>query len=139
MKQMLTLGALCLLFLAAKCGDTPKEEKGFQVGTPFSLVIQEQIPCECAGPDVKFEGVTEDSRCPKYTNCVWEGQAVVQLTLMGSTPETLELTMQEGKPELASKEVGGYIYRLEAVNPYPEAGKKIVPADYSIRLVVETP
>jgi len=139
MKQLLLLTTVTILMLAGKCEETPKD-KGYQLGQPFTLRVQELMECDCDAPEIKFEGVKEDSRCPKHTNCVWAGQAIVQLSLAGSAGiEPLELTLQEGKPELASKTAGGYIYRLEEVNPYPEAGKKIAPKDYTVRLVVEKP
>ena len=135
MNKMILITACALLFMAATCNHTPQAPE-YELGQAFSLAAEEVMSCNCDAPNVRFDEIKEDSRCPKYTNCIWEGQAIVNFILTGKTNKPLQLIAREGHPELAEKKVDGYRYRLEEVLPYPE-GKKINPNDYIVKLVVE--
>lgn len=130
MKYLLPLLALALS--AAKCSD---EVSDCHTGEPIELQIGGTV--DCKDTPIQLVAVKEDSRCPEYTNCVWEGQAVVQLALGNGDRQTVDLTLRDGKPELASKAVGGYIYRLAEVTPYPVAGQSIQPEEYVVTFIVE--
>ncbi|MCG8329139.1 MAG: hypothetical protein MI974_15700 [Chitinophagales bacterium] len=135
MNKMILIAASALLLIAATCNHTPQAPK-YELGQAFKLAAEEEMSCNCDAPTIRFDEIKEDSRCPKYTNCIWEGQAIVSFTLIGKTNSPLQLIAREGQPELVEKEVDGYRYRLEQVLPYPE-GKKINPKDYMVKLVVE--
>lgn len=82
---------------------------------------------------LKFSEVLEDSRCPKYTTCIWAGRAIIHL----------EITHKDGRIEDKSIIIGATqgdessdktIYRTEGyfieavnVNPYPEEGAPTSP------------
>ncbi|HMQ49002.1 MAG TPA: hypothetical protein PKA00_16060 [Saprospiraceae bacterium] len=133
MKNYLIVLAVCGLFMAAKCS----KGHGYELGQSFTLQIGEKATCKCGGKTVQFTAVKEDSRCPEYTNCVWEGQAVIQLSVENEKLEYIDLTLREGHDEMASQTVGGFTYRLKKVSPYPKAGQKINPEEYIIEMVVE--
>ncbi|MCB0616734.1 MAG: hypothetical protein KDC75_25625 [Phaeodactylibacter sp.] len=133
MKNYLLLLGLLLLFSASKCG----KKNGFELGQTFRLQIGEKAHCQCPGPSIQLTAVKEDSRCPEFTNCIWEGQAVVQFSLNNSGRQYIDLSLRDGHPELASRKVGDYIYRLEKVSPYPQAGRVTEPEEYIVELVVE--
>ena len=133
MKNHLLLFALFLLFGAAKCGN----KNDYQLGQAFRLQLGETARCQCHGPVIQFTAIKEDSRCPEYTNCIWEGQAVIQFSLEKDSRQYIDLALRAGHPELASKKVGNYIYRLEKVTPYPQADKEAKPEEYIVELVVE--
>lgn len=133
MRISFVLPFLALLLSAAQCS---QKEIGCELGKPFQLQIGETMNCKDS--PIQFVAIKEDSRCPEYVNCVWEGQVVIQLALGEREREMVDLTLREGKPALASQKVGAYIYRLEEVVPYPVSDKKIEPEDYSITLVVES-
>ncbi len=132
MKIINLLPLFALLLVAAKCSD---EEPGCQLGEPVQLQIGGKI--DCKGAPIQLVAVKEDSRCPQYANCVWEGQAVIQLALGDRDRQMVDLTLRDGKPELASKSIGGYIYRLSDVTPYPVAGQTIQPEEYVVTFTVE--
>jgi hypothetical protein len=91
-----------------------------------------------------FTGITEDSRCPAGTVCVWEGQAVAALWVshgpsgLGAEVERFSLTLRAGQAELATKAVLGKRFTLLAVDPYPESAVRIDPKQYVITLQVES-
>ena len=134
MKKLMILSAVFLTFVAAKCN----KEEGFATGENFEMKIGEEANCKnCTALSLNFVGIKEDSRCPEFTNCIWEGQAVVELSINTGSKMPLELIMQKSKPELGQKVVGDYSYKLEKVDPYPKSGTSIQDEDYIITLVVE--
>jgi hypothetical protein len=91
-----------------------------------------------------FVGITEDSRCPTGTVCVWEGQVVASLwashgtSSTGPDVERFSLTLHAGQADLATKTVLGKRFTLVEVAPYPKAGVRIDPKQYEITLQVES-
>lgn len=59
------------------------------------------------GLALSFDEVVEDSRCPSDIDCVWEGRALVGLTIAGE-PTDLLVVDPEQDPE-AGVRAGGYI------------------------------
>jgi hypothetical protein len=90
-----------------------------------------------------FDGITEDSRCPTGTVCVWEGQAVAALWASHDTPgsgsgiEQFFLVLRSGHAELAVKTVLGKRFTLLDVEPIPTPKVRIDPMRYEITLQVE--
>lgn len=89
-----------------------------------------------------FDGITEDSRCPTGTVCVWEGQAVASLWASGgasgSEVERFSLTLRAGHADLATKTVLGRRFTLLEVEPHPDPAVRIDPKRYTITLQVES-
>ena len=120
MKGLLLLLSFSL-FLAKACdsGDD------FTVGESFTMEPGQELTNNSADLTVKWLEVAEDSRCPKNTNCVWEGQAKISLTL------------RKGKPEQAKGTHGGYVFEALQLDPYPD-GAVIDPTSYRLQLVVSS-
>ncbi len=133
MKNYLLLTALFLIFGAAQCGN----KNTYELGQPFRLQVGETKRCQCKGPDIQFTAIKEDSRCPEYTDCLWEGQAVIQFSLEGGQRQYIDLGLRDGHPEMASRKVGNFIYRLKGVSPAPRPGKALQPEEYIVEVVVE--
>jgi len=128
MKSILLLLSFTLLWVNA-CEDPDT----FVIGVSFELAIGQEVLNKGANLQIKWTALSEDSRCPVNTNCVWEGQARMQL-LVNDQP--VELIIRSGMPEKAKTLVAdGYILEAESLLPYPE-GTKIDPAAYRLRLVV---
>lgn len=88
---------------------------------------------------VTFLSVAGDSRCPTDVQCVWEGDAVVRVSLSISRqePTTYELHTNNGFATQATH--GAYRVRLAAVAPAPRSGATIEPSAYVITLIVTKP
>ena len=81
---------------------------------------------------LKFVKVEEDSRCPKYTNCIWAGRAVVLLEVSeGTNKETKKVYLGETRgDEPTSKTIytkDDYFIEVVALHPYPEDGTEMAP------------
>lgn len=90
--------------------------------------------------NVTFNRITKDSRCPKGVNCIWEGVATAELTLMGTTtrPQTVTLSSQNNSAKGLQNyvEFNGYKITLVSVNPYPVSGSKISDEKYQIGITI---
>lgn len=92
--------------------------------------------------NIGFKNISEDSRCPKGTTCVWEGVAIANVEIMGysSRPMIVKLATTENAARNYHKSVdfnGGTISLVE-VTPYPTAqnGSKSLAGKYRIGIKV---
>lgn len=136
MKNLLFLCVAAMLLLtASKC----KDKMSFDIGQPVTLKIGQAAVCSCEKFGFQVEKIKEDSRCPKYTNCVWEGQVVVEVAVKekGGKTQNLDFTIRGTDKQSAARRVGDYQLRVKQVDPYPEANKTVTKEDYMITLVAE--
>lgn len=102
-------------------------------GTPkIAIKIEEGATVVLQGVSITFAAVLEDSRCPKYTNCIWAGRAVVVLEVSeGTQKEEKKVYLGETRPnEPSTKTVyskDAYFIEVVALNPYPEMDKEKAP------------
>lgn len=88
----------------------------------------------------------EDSRCPTNAVCIWMGIAKATLKLTEGT-QTADVVLSipgcsSCNPEIKSKETvslgsNQYALTLQAISPYPEAGKETPLKDYKVKVQVE--
>ncbi|MCX7986417.1 MAG: hypothetical protein N2662_05715 [Bacteroidales bacterium] len=84
---------------------------------------------------VCFEGVAGDSRCPKGAYCLWEGNAVVELSvdIQGSKHKIELNTNSSFRTDTIIRNTHLSIVSLR---PYPEIGKEINVKEYVVALSV---
>jgi len=82
----------------------------------LKLQVNQEKKISKSGVTVKFVSVLEDSRCPVDTNCIWAGNAKIQIKLRKSKSawKTFELN-SNSKPETITFE--GYEIKLTDLNP----------------------
>lgn len=82
-----------------------------------------------------FDSLIQDSRCPMNTNCVWQGAATVQLSMIkGSQTHSFHLSTIDLAPQYNTDTiVAGYRVRLMNVTPYPGDG---ITAPYRVEVSV---
>ncbi len=126
--------AFTAIFLFAfKCERIPT----FPIGESFEMKIGERLGNQDIEVMLKMVEMVEDSRCPKNTNCVWEGQAMVKVKIKTESGEYESLlNLRKGRPEEAFSTIEGYTYQIIAVEPYPVAGSKIKKEEYVVTLEV---
>ena len=105
-------------------------------GGEFELSVGDRAVFASYGVEVRFEGITADSRCPVDVTCVWAGDAAAALLLStpGSEPGTVTLHTAPGSD---STTAGALVLTLVRVEPLPREGVAIDPASYRIRLRAE--
>ncbi len=88
-----------------------------------------------AGLEVALVRVASDSRCPAGTNCVWAGNATLDLTASRADQSesfTLRFGPSGGDGGFAPDIVDrlGFRYEVVRLDPQPAAGRSIGPLDY---------
>jgi hypothetical protein len=141
MKKLLFFAFALAAFMACNKDDDAKIIP-VQLDKAFNLALNETAELETDGTRITFLGIAEDSRCPTGVNCVWEGEAIVQLLVEkddDAITETLTTNPREG--QLLSDRFSAYNHgvRLLQVMPYPEAGIPMEVEDYVIRLIISEP
>ncbi|HYC52202.1 MAG TPA: hypothetical protein VEB19_13900 [Gemmatimonadaceae bacterium] len=83
---------------------------------------------------VRFDTVSEDSRCPTDAQCVWEGNATIRLSVDSAGKiQPVELRTS-GTPQPAS--AFGHRIEYRALRPAPTTAAPIPSADYVVTLRV---
>ena len=117
--------------------DGPGVVTGIQVdaGREFEITAGQEAQVRGTPLTVRFAGVTNESRCPSDVQCVWAGNAVVNLTLAaagsGSADAALNTTLDPKSAVFA-----GYRVTLTGLKPYPRTGATISPGSYVATLEV---
>ena len=105
--------------------------------TPETLVLKagQQKRSKLSGLTVKFVSVTEDSRCPVGTNCVWAGNAKISVRVSknGHT-RTVDLNTNVRDNAVI---VEGYSIKLIRLTPEPRSNVRINRNGYQATLEME--
>ncbi|OLT37873.1 hypothetical protein BJF79_28660 [Actinomadura sp. CNU-125] len=105
-----------------------------RVGEEFALAPGDSARL-ADGFAVRFTGVSEDGRCPREVQCVWEGDATVtvEVTAAGASPVTQEL--HTSRRFAAKTTVGGHVVALVGLAPAARRGE-VPAAEYRARLTI---
>ncbi len=104
------------------------------VGTPFELRVGRSATVAGEGLTVSFQGVPSDSRCPTGVQCVWAGNAVVQVVL-SKDGKALGAELNTNL-EPTSVDYLNYNVALVSLAPYPTSGGSISQSQYRATFVV---
>jgi hypothetical protein len=111
------------------------DRSGQAVGDELVLRVGEYATVRSEAVSIRFDRVVEDSRCPVGVTCVWEGDAVVRLTVtQGKSTATIDLHVNA---RFERERVEG-TYRIRLVNllPRPVGVEPVDPAAYRAHIVV---
>ncbi|MDZ4679503.1 MAG: hypothetical protein SH848_04470 [Saprospiraceae bacterium] len=136
-KLMFFSVALFLVGLNWQCErttDVPNHQQA-AFGDTLQFTYGQTITLLPGNLEVRFDSVTQDSRCPLDVVCVWAGMAEVKLWFKQDQVEQTGLLNTLDDP--GSITVFGKTVRLIDVTPYPQTPGEIPQADYKIRIVVE--
>jgi hypothetical protein len=115
---------------------SPAPTRKAAVDADFELAVGEEARIEALGLRVRFESVTNDSRCPIDVVCVWEGDATLVLELeQGGAPKQQHEahTSRRGGGPLT---FAGHELRVIGLVPQPHSKKPIAPSAYRATLRV---
>ena len=84
---------------------------------------------------IRFVTLVEDSRCPVDTNCVWAGNAKIEIRVTGRRGQTRVFELNTGAgPQ--SVTFAGYEIKLEDLDPRPATNVRINRNAYTATLAV---
>lgn len=106
-----------------------------QPNREFDIVSGQEARVQGTPIVLRFQGVSNDSRCPSDVQCVWAGNAEVRLTLSQGDGPTTDVSLNSTLDPKITK-FAGYSIRLAGLKPTPKAGKPIPPGDYVATLEV---
>jgi Family of unknown function (DUF6174) len=92
------------------------------------------------GSRVEFDGIEEDSRCPRGADCIWAGRAVVALSVT-VRDSVFHLKLVQGEVlegESSTAQAGPLSLTVIAVSPYPQVDLTINEEDYRADLIIES-
>jgi hypothetical protein len=116
--------------LALGCATQPDDSVAADLDTTFELRVGQSAIIAAEDLAIGFEGVSSDSRCGKGDTCIWEGDAVVEISLQlagtGKTNHPLHTNGRFANSVLFQ----GFSVRLVALLPQPVSGQDPAAADY---------
>jgi len=108
------------------------------LGVEFSLRPGQQTSINGEDLTIKFKSVSNDSRCPTDAQCIWAGNAEinVDLTKTGNPSSTIQLNTA-GSTDLPNEaNYLNYTIRITELQPYPKVDSTIAQADYMAKFIV---
>jgi len=112
--------------------------KSGMIDRDFSLAIGKTVEVEGEDFYIRFKAVPEDSRCPANALCTSQGNAQVQLEILGTYDQHQTIVLNtDNEPKAMT--VKGHRVILIALNPSRIDGESISAGDYAVTLRVESP
>src|SRR5262245_15834318 len=132
MRAAVLLGSLLAV---AACGDSPTGPSR-PIGADFVLAPGQSAAIEGTGATIRFDRVTNDSRCPGDAICIQGGDALVQITVRESGGSR-EYDLHTGSMQPITH--GNLTVHLSQLAPYPFSSRTIAPDEYRATLRVTRP
>ena len=106
-----------------------------QPGIEFALPLGKTAAVNSSGARLTFKQVSEDSRCPVDVQCVWAGDAKIELTISrGGAPDDAKvISLTAPNNETTS---GHLRIRFTGLAPVPRQADNGKPRAYVAQLVV---
>jgi hypothetical protein len=83
---------------------------------------------------VAFDGVSEDSRCPRDVQCVWAGNGAIRLTLTGGDESEVVILNSTLDPHQVS--FGPYSIGFRDLTPYPISRDPVDRGEYVAHIAI---
>jgi len=106
-----------------------------QTNQEVKLLINKQKIVTKDKLTIKFVSLVEDSRCPTDTNCIWAGNAKINIKVSKgkSAPKTFALNTNL-EPQVVT--FAGYEIKLTNLTPQPASNIRINRNEYAATFVV---
>lgn len=136
-KLFLSVLCMCtLLSVVSGCGKDEYEDER-KIGEEFSLSIGETASLKGEQLRIQFLEISEDSRCPRNVQCIWEGRAIAVIEVFkDNTSQEIELVEQGLTDTRTKKQFEEYEF-IFRILPYPgDAEVQLSPHEYRLMLAV---
>jgi hypothetical protein len=106
-----------------------------QTNQQIKLAVKKQKTVTKDKLTVKFVSVMEDSRCPIGVDCIWAGNAKIQIKVTSRKGISKTFELNTGiQPQTIQFE--GYEIKLGELSPHPKANVPANPNGYTANFVV---
>ena len=132
---------LSLVFGFAACGsaggrlNSPSEPQ-VALGEEFALHPGQTASLAAGALTVRLDSVSNDSRCPRGANCIWEGDALVAVSAHRGNAATHRHELHTSGRYAREVSEGPYRIELVKLDPLPAEGTTVDPKDYLATLKV---
>jgi len=149
-RNYFVISLILLTIFAVGCSESDKDPitnndnestTSADLGKQFYLKVGQIESVEPGNIKVSLVKVTDDSRCPSDVTCIWAGEVKVVLNITIDGQDSGETTLTLGannSDDQNVKNIGGYYFKVLAVNPYPVSTKIIGQSEYIVTLIVNT-
>lgn len=129
--------AVALVMVTLACASAPAGGPGDQSAIQ-QPVLSRGESVRLVGTDLllQFEEVIADSRCPLGTECVWEGDAAVRISITAPGQPASVYTIHSSERFGRDVVHGPLRVRFVSLAPHPSAGKATTPDEYRLSLTV---
>jgi hypothetical protein len=124
---------VCAAALAAGCGARPTTP---DVVFPVTVTLQPGQSTIAGGLNLKFVGVSNDSRCPAAAICITSGEATLQFALSANSRSDNK-DLQLYHPDNRHTTYEGFSVEVEALAPYPITFNSIRAEDYRVTIKID--
>ena len=135
---LISLQAIALVVSgAAQSGpETPVAQSQVVLGETFRLATGGVAVVRGEDLRIEFERVLSDSRCPRSTQCITEGDAVIRVWLSKPPGGRAGHDLRTSPPATAEARDREYRIRLVDLEPYPQTDRTTRPSGYVATLLV---
>lgn len=119
---ILALGAAFILYAKTN------QPKIVIFNSEFPLQLEDVAYFPSQNLSIKLLEISQDSRCPSDVQCIWQGEAVLSLSIQKNDSQQIFSLSTVNSP---FKNVFGYNITLLSVEPYPISTRQIDKADYA--------
>lgn len=125
---------ILMLFAVSVFAQT--KTKNVRLSEEFTLAAKEKAAVKSAKLNIEFVSVTEDSRCPVDVDCVWAGNAKVQIKISKgkAAAQTFELNTNLDPKTIT---IQGYQIKLVSLDPAPKADTETAKRKYAGKFIVQ--
>jgi hypothetical protein len=135
-KHTLLLSSLLMIIALTGCQSSAGIIKA-SIDKEFSLAIGQIAELTGEQITLQFEGIQEDSRCPKGATCIWQGRVSSILQVRDNGLSTTIVLTEPGLSDQYGQNTYKQYEFTSHVLPYPEIGKKLPSEDYRLHLTVK--
>jgi len=142
-KSVSLLFASTTLLLSTACGmstavsNQAPSTTEVALDNEFALAPGQSASLPGLGLLVRFDSVSNDSRCPTNVTCVWAGNAVVLVSLTRSGTPAYQTTLNSTVGANSTKD-GNETISLVGLLPVPDTRHPFPKSDYRARFVVKS-
>lgn len=134
-RSLYLIGFLAIVLIASGCGCGPGDVQA-RLNEEFSLSTGQRALIAGEDLSIRFEEVTEDSRCPREVTCIWAGRVTCMVELVHAGSSYRMALTEPGLTDEYSRERYEEYELTFHVTPYPKVGKKIPMDAYRLHLTV---
>lgn len=124
-----------LLFILLGFAHEPTSNNKVDLGKEFNIKKGQEVVVRAEKLSITFKSVSSDSRCPTGVQCVWGGNAAIEIEVSKGKTAPLVATLNTSL-EPKGIDYRGFKVRLVALNPYPKVNQPNDPKHYEASLIV---